>query len=47
MRQGNSDQEIKEFIELALIHKPKDGWEAEKQYSSMDEIHQSMASIGG
>ncbi|WP_218962611.1 GTP 3',8-cyclase MoaA [Sphingobacterium sp. 1.A.5] len=47
MRQGNSDQEIKEFIELALIHKPKDGWEAEKQYFSMDETHQSMASIGG
>ena len=47
MRQGNSDEEIKEFIQLALQHKPKDGWEAEKQLVTRDEVHQSMARIGG
>lgn len=47
MRQGCSDQEIKELIELALIQKPKDGWEAQNNIIEKLDLHRSMATIGG
>lgn len=47
MRQGCSDKEIKELIQLALIHKPKDGWDAQNKIIEKLDLHRSMATIGG
>ncbi|ASW73922.1 molybdenum cofactor biosynthesis protein MoaA [Chryseobacterium piperi] len=47
MREGKTDEELKEFIELAIQNKPKDGWEAEKFNLTEQQSHQSMATIGG
>ena len=47
LRSGKTDEELKEIITQAIQHKPKDGWEAEKQHHAVSAIHQSMAAIGG
>ncbi|OCA72521.1 cyclic pyranopterin phosphate synthase MoaA [Chryseobacterium artocarpi] len=47
IRSGATDEELKNIIINSIHHKPKDGWEAEKQTMTASEIHQSMATIGG
>lgn len=47
IRNGATDDEIKNIIINSIHHKPKDGWEAEKQSLNASSIHQSMATIGG
>jgi molybdenum cofactor biosynthesis protein A len=47
MRSGKTDEELTGIIINAIHHKPKDGWEAEKQTLTASQIHQSMATIGG
>lgn len=47
IRSGATDEELKNIIINSIHHKPKDGWEAEKQTMNASEIHQSMATIGG
>lgn len=47
MREGKTDEELKQLIELAIQNKPKDGWEAEKFNLTEQQSHQSMATIGG
>ncbi len=47
IRSGASDEELSNIIINSIHHKPKDGWEAEKQTMTVSQIHQSMATIGG
>lgn len=47
IRSGATNEELKNIIINSIHHKPKDGWEAEKQTMNASEIHQSMATIGG
>ncbi|SKB61000.1 cyclic pyranopterin phosphate synthase [Soonwooa buanensis] len=47
LRLGKTDDELKSIIINTIKHKPKDGWDAEKQNASSAESHQSMATIGG
>jgi molybdenum cofactor biosynthesis protein A len=46
LREGKSEQEIKEYVLSALHNRAKDGWEAERTTVNTG-IHESMASIGG
>lgn len=47
MREGKTNEELKELITLAVQKKTKDGWEAEKFNLTEQQSHQSMATIGG
>ncbi|WP_343680600.1 GTP 3',8-cyclase MoaA [Chryseobacterium arthrosphaerae] len=47
IRSGATDEDLKNIIINSIHHKPKDGWEAEKQDTTARSIHQSMATIGG
>ena len=47
MRQGLSDDELKRIVLLALDHRPKDGFEAERKRKEKNPVHESMATIGG
>lgn len=47
IRTGTTDNELKKIIISSIHHKPKDGWEAERQSLNTSSIHQSMATIGG
>jgi len=45
MRDGFTDEEIKQSLEKVLHKRAANGWEAEKNFS--ENIHPSMAAIGG
>jgi len=47
MRQGASDEAIAETIELAVSHKLKDGFAAERARLHIPQVSESMATIGG
>lgn len=47
MREGKTNEELKNLIVLALQKKPKDGWEAQQFNLTEQQSHQSMATIGG
>lgn len=47
MREGKTDDELKNLIVLALQKKTKDGWEAQQFNLTEQQSHQSMATIGG
>lgn len=47
MRQGISEQDLKETLLNAFGSRPKDGWEAEHQRAGSMGVHESMATIGG
>ncbi|REC45469.1 GTP 3',8-cyclase MoaA [Chryseobacterium pennipullorum] len=47
IRAGKTDEELKNTIINSIHHKPKDGWEAERQTLTPAQVHQSMATIGG
>jgi cyclic pyranopterin phosphate synthase len=47
IRSGKSDNEIERALLTAFSHRPKDGWEAEKNRSNDIPAHESMATIGG
>jgi cyclic pyranopterin phosphate synthase len=45
MREGKSDDEIKELLLYAFSHRAKDGFEAERKKAKP--VHESMSTIGG
>lgn len=47
VREGLSDNELKTALLNALVHRPKDGWEAEQLRKEKNPVHESMATIGG
>lgn len=47
MRAGATDAQLQDAFKSALQHKPKDGWEAEKQRNMNRPAGESMATIGG
>jgi len=47
MREGRSDQEIKEELLKAFSNRPKDGFEAEQRRKSGAPVMESMSTIGG
>lgn len=47
IRSGKTDEELKSIITAIIQKKPKDGWEAQKFNLTEEQIHQSMATIGG
>lgn len=47
MREGASDEEIKQKLTDAFQHRHKDGWEAEKNRKSKQPVSESMSTIGG
>jgi cyclic pyranopterin phosphate synthase len=47
MRNGMNENDLQAKLIDAFTHRPKDGWEAEKNRSVNDPAHESMATIGG
>ncbi len=47
MRSGISENDLQVKLIDAFAHRPKDGWEAEKNRGVNDPAHESMATIGG
>jgi len=47
VRQGLPDDALATALVNAITHRPKDGWEAEKNRTNTNGIHESMAAIGG
>ena len=47
MRNGSTDKEIVSALKVALIHRAKNGFEAEKRRDNNIPISESMATIGG
>lgn len=47
LRNGASDEELKELIRRTISTKAKDGWEAEKNRNNHEPVRESMATIGG
>lgn len=47
IREGMGDNELQAQLMDAILHKPKDGWEAEADLITRKLEHQSMATIGG
>lgn len=47
LREGASDEGLKEWIRHTVSTKAKDGWEAEKNRDNHEPVHESMATIGG
>lgn len=47
MRGGITENGLQDKLMYAFSHRPKDGWEAEKNRSVNDPAHESMATIGG
>ena len=47
LRSGKTDDELRAILVGAISHRAKDGWEAEKNRSAKNGVHESMASIGG
>ncbi len=46
-RAGMTDEELQDNLVNALLHRAKDGWEAEKNRTAKNPAHESMATIGG
>ena len=47
MRSGIDESDCQDKLIYAFGHRPKDGWEAEKNRNVNDPAHESMATIGG
>lgn len=47
MRNGATDQQIKNELLKAFNQRPLDGWEAERLRNKQVDVHESMATIGG
>ena len=47
MRSGIDESDLQDKLIDAFGHRPKDGWEAEKNRNVNDPAHESMATIGG
>jgi cyclic pyranopterin phosphate synthase len=47
IRSGATDTDLQNALLNAFSHRPKDGWEAEKNRSKNLPAHESMATIGG
>jgi cyclic pyranopterin phosphate synthase len=47
MRNGSTDKEIVSALKVALNHRAKNGFEAEKRRDNNIPISESMATIGG
>lgn len=47
MREGRTDDQIKEELSKAFAHRPKDGFEAERNRKNESSVRESMSTIGG
>jgi molybdenum cofactor biosynthesis protein A len=47
MRSGTTENDLQTKLIDTFTHRPKDGWEAEKNRNVNDTAHESMATIGG
>lgn len=47
MRSGGSDDQLMQELSYAFAHRPKDGYEAERQRKNHQPAHESMSTIGG
>ncbi|MEO3406510.1 GTP 3',8-cyclase MoaA [Mucilaginibacter sp. CAU 1740] len=47
LREGIEDDRLRNILQEAFKHRPKDGWEAERTRAAQTGIHESMATIGG